>query len=255
LFGFVLVKYSFLELRNKMLIHQIWLQGWKYAPRHIQERVEKNKELWGPSSQVLLWDESRLLALMEAQYKEYIPWYTSLQQVITKCDVARAFILHSYGGIYADCDFDPNPTTIQMFMEEAVTKVTFIGSPWYGCNNFLIASPPKHSFWLEKYIPFIQESLEHPSFFDFVINLFQSTWKVLSSSGPIAVNRLVKTYPQLAQCTSSENEYAYGFHGSKHLSSSSFWYLFKLHRLQQTIMLSLLLLSIVGTFHIIKKLM
>lgn len=234
-----------------MLVHQIWLQGWKYAPPSVKKRVEKNKENWGPQSQVLFWDEARILALLEAQYPSYVSWYVSLQQVITKCDVARAFILHFYGGVYADCDFDPNPVTIHHFVEEANTKVTFIGSPWYGCNNFLIASPPRNAFWLEKYIPSIQQSLQSPSLFDFIMNLFQSTWKVLSTSGPVAIYRLVKQNPSLAQYTSAENEYAYGIHGAK-VSSSSFWYDFQLHRFQQVIMFSLLLLSIVGSVSIIK---
>jgi mannosyltransferase OCH1-like enzyme len=229
-----------------MLVHQIWLQGWKYVPPLVQERVEKNKGRWGPDAQLLFWDEARLLALMEAHYKEYIPWYVSLQQVISKCDAARAFILHFYGGIYADCDFDPNPVTIPSFWQEASTKVTFIGSPWYGCNNFLIASPPRHSFWLENYIPAMKNSLLHPSAMDTVISLFQSTWRILSSSGPVAIYRLIQKYPSKAQSTSSENEYAYGFHGSLEAKGNSLWYEFKQHRLQQIIMFSLLLLSLVG---------
>lgn len=230
-----------------MIVHQIWLQGWKYAPSYIINRVNKNKSLW--NAPVWLWDESRIIHLLETEYPTYLSWFLSLQRVIWKCDVARAFILHHYGGVYADCDFDPNPVTIQYFYEEAKSKVTFIGSPWYGCNNFLIASPPKHVFWLEKYIPFIQESILHPTWFDFFMRLYSSTWIVLATSGPIAINRLIKQNPTLVQHTLTENEYAYGSHGQK----ESTWYLFKYHRLQQIIFSIMFFFALYGIIHFLKK--
>lgn len=230
-----------------MIVHQIWLQGWRYAPASIVERVEKNKAIW--KAPVWLWDEQRILHLIETEYPSYLSWFLSLQRIIWKCDVARAFILHKYGGLYADCDFDPNPATIHFFYEEAKSKVTFIGSPWYGCNNFLIASPPQHSFWLEKYIPAIQDNINHPTLWDFFVRLYSSTWIVLATSGPVAINRLIQQNPHLAQHTLPENEYAYGKHGS----AESHWYLFKLHRRQQIIMAFLVLFASYGLIMFMKN--
>lgn len=230
-----------------MIVHQIWMQGWKHAPLHVVKRVEENRHKWGKDSTVWFWDEARIVALLESKFPEHLTWFLSLQRTISKCDAARAFILHEFGGVYADCDFDPNPNTIQSFAAQASSRVVFIGSPWYGCNNFLIASPRKAKFWLQVFVPSMQTHLHKPLVKDILTSIMWSTWPVLSSSGPVCISRLLQTHPDLAFATHPKTEYAFGFHGHKdstHVQSE--WYEISSHRVQQLSVGVLLLFAFLG---------
>lgn len=193
-----------------------------------------------------LWDETRVLHLIETEFPSLLAWYLSLQLVISKCDAARAFILHAYGGVYADCDFDPNVDAIQSFYRLASDRVVFIGSPWYGANNFLIASPPKAPFWLRVYIPRMKQALESPPLVDVMLGMAWSTWPVLCSSGPVAVSRMLAETPHLAFATPPQTEYVFGFHGTRDKDSNSSWYRFRKHRMQQGVAFLFVLLACVG---------
>ena len=236
-----------------MLVHQLWLQGWKHAPARLRERVEQNRSKWGPASVVWLWDEERVVKLLELQYPEHLEWYLSLQRVISKCDAARAFILHAFGGVYADCDFDPNPDTIESFARLATQRVVFIGSPWYGCNNFLIASAPHAPFWFGAYLPHMKMQLQSPSPYDVFVGMAWSTWPVLSSSGPVALGRLLQKYASWAFATPPHSEFDFGFHGTRTGDSNSSWYRFSVHRQQQALALLLVLLACVGIVSVSMK--
>jgi mannosyltransferase OCH1-like enzyme len=234
-----------------MLVHQLWLQGWKHAPTRLRERVESNRGKWGANSVVWLWDEEKLVKLLELQYPAHLEWYLSLQRVISKCDAARAFILHAFGGVYADCDFDPIPETIESFARLAGQRVVFIGSPWYGCNNYLIASTPYAPFWFGVYLPHIKQQLTSPSTYDMFVSLAWSTWPVMSSSGPVALGRLLKKHASLAFATPPSTEYDFGYHGSRGDDSNS-WYRFSVHRKQQIMALLVLFFACVGVASVSK---
>lgn len=208
-------------------------------PNAIQTRIENNKKNWG-DVEFKLWDEQLIILLLKEFYPTYLHWFVSIQNTISKCDIARAFILHKYGGLYADCDFDPNPQTISEFVTYT-NKVLFIGAPTFGCNNFLIYSPPLADFWFKVYIPRVQESLQKQSVFDIFMYVFMSTWPILSTTGPVQIARLIKQYPNLVTKTPNTKEYYYGYHGkltSKDINST--WYTYRTHVLQKIFALTLL---------------
>lgn len=229
-----------------MLVHQIWLQGWKHAPQHVRHRVGQNSTKWGPTSSVRLWDESSIVQLLEHQMPEWLGWYLGLQRIISKCDAARAFVLYAFGGVYADCDFDPNPDTIESFAKLGHQRVVFVGSPWYGANNFLIASPPQSPFWTNVFLPSMKSALEAPAFADVALSIGWSTWPVLSSSGPVAVARMLRRRPDLAFATPAFTESHFGFHGARGNDFNSSWYRFRSHRVQQVLVLLLCILALKG---------
>ena len=222
------------------------MQGWKRAPERVRLRVGQNTLKWGPDAVIRLWDEASVVQLLEQQFPEWVDWFLGLQRVISKCDAARAFILHAFGGVYADCDFDPNPETIASFSKMGDQRVVFVGSPWYGANNFLIASPPKAAFWLEEFLPSMQDALAAPTLWDIFLSIGWSTWPVLSSSGPVAVARMVARRPDLAFALPGSTEWLYGFHGAQDADSNSSWYKFRAHRVQQLMALLLAVLAFVG---------
>jgi mannosyltransferase OCH1-like enzyme len=236
-----------------MLVHQVWLQGWKHAPDRVRLRVGTNSGKWGPTSTVRLWDETNVVQLIELQYPSYLSWYLGLQRVISKCDAARAFILHAFGGVYADCDFDPDPETIASFAKLGAQRVVFVGSPWYGANNFLISSPQNSPFWTDVFLPTMRDALEYPSMWDIARSIGWSTWPVLSSSGPVAVARMISKRPDLAFALPPDTEFDFGFHGTRDTDSNSSWYRFRAHRIQQLLVLVLLTLACAGMIHLAKE--
>jgi len=85
------------------VIHQMWLQGLRNAPA----RYNLGRESWhhkNPDYKYLFWDEFRISKLLAQSFPQYTRQWHGLDSVIKKCDAARYFILHEYGGVYADLD-------------------------------------------------------------------------------------------------------------------------------------------------------
>lgn len=238
---------------EQMLVHQVWLQGWKHAPERVRNRVSENARKWGETATLRLWDDVAIVQLIQLSFPHHLEWYLGLQRIISKCDAARAFILHEFGGVYADCDFDPNPDTIESFAKLATQRVVFVGSPWYIANNYLIASPPSAAFWMDEYLPKMKQSLDEPCFYDICVSVAWSTWPVMSSSGPVAVGRMLRKRPDLAFALPPSTEYVFGFHGSQGPDTNSSWYRFKAHRVQQIVVLLLVVLACSGLVGLAKE--
>lgn len=85
------------------IIHQMWLQGHEHMPVKYQLSIDSWKTQ-NPGYEHIFWDKSRIECFMERHYPRYLhPWQT-LDKPIKQCDAARYFILHHYGGVYADMD-------------------------------------------------------------------------------------------------------------------------------------------------------
>lgn len=83
------------------IIHQIWLQGFKEAPKEIQKYMKINKKL-NPDFKYEFWNESKIINLM-IKYG-YINTYNEFIYMHQKIDFAKYVILYYYGGIYIDGD-------------------------------------------------------------------------------------------------------------------------------------------------------
>ena len=67
---------------------------------------KKWKELFpAPKYEYKMWTDEDLDALMKNDFPEYYDMYKGYDQNIKRFDIARYFILHKYGGIYADMDY------------------------------------------------------------------------------------------------------------------------------------------------------
>jgi mannosyltransferase OCH1-like enzyme len=74
--------------------------------------------------------------------------YDGYDQHIKRVDMARYFILHRYGGIYADMDFE---CLRNFFHDLPSTRPAVVGSPYVRherTQNSLMSSPPGDPFWL-----------------------------------------------------------------------------------------------------------
>jgi mannosyltransferase OCH1-like enzyme len=101
-----------------------------------------------PDYKYILWTDEDLDAFMKKKYPSYYSMYSNYDKNIKRIDMARYFILHYYGGIYADMDYE----CLHRFDDQLPPdKVSICESPhkkWEKVQNALMASPAGHPFWL-----------------------------------------------------------------------------------------------------------
>ena len=62
----------------------------------------------GMSAHYHLWTSEELEALVCQKYPQYWDVYKNVRYPVMRVDLGRWLILHCYGGLYADCDTEPN---------------------------------------------------------------------------------------------------------------------------------------------------
>lgn len=169
------------------IVHHMWMQGFEYAPVKKDIIIQRT---WGSNVQHLFWDEKSILNLIKTKYSEWLLFFIKIQVLIIKCDIARAFILHYYGGVYADLDIIPTKNHESVFRttdERIIVPSqhlfnTFLSFP----NNNWMACKPNNIWWIESFLPHAQKYLkEGGSFVDaFLMSIF-SNYHVFATAGPI----------------------------------------------------------------------
>ena len=176
-----------------MLIHHLWMQGFEHAPISPQE-IEKLQ--WGEDSQHMYWDESTILQLIQEHYPNWQPLFHRLPMTIMKCDVSRAFILHYYGGCYADIDYIPSPTFSKVLRELPLDRIVLpryfgIGKAMLPNNNIII-SAPGNPLWTQSYLPYVENYLRTGgSWVDSYCSILYPPCYVFAFSGPLALWRSI----------------------------------------------------------------
>jgi drug/metabolite transporter superfamily protein YnfA len=82
-------------------IHQIWLQG--DPPGRFDDNITsltRNHRDWTYH----LWNEQSISKLINKYGSKYYRMWVDYPTLIQKCDAARHFILHAFGGLYVDMD-------------------------------------------------------------------------------------------------------------------------------------------------------
>lgn len=172
-----------------MLIHHMWFQGFEYSP---VSAVEIRKQSWGSDVEHMFWDEAKVMELLREHYPQWITLFKRLPMTILKCDVSRAFILHHYGGGYADIDFKPLPSFADMLKTIPLDGITvpeyFRVGAWRFPSNNLIFCLRGHPYWIDTYLPHVQSYLQHGgSWLIIWMSMLYPPINVFSWTGPIAL--------------------------------------------------------------------
>jgi len=139
------------------IIHQIaleprarpstWPASWK--------RCHASWKRLHPDFDIKLWTDRDLDDFMRTTYPAHHRMYRSYDGYIKRADAARYFLLHHYGGVYADMDYE----CLNRFHDALPEgKVSVVQSPWDNgelYQNSLMASPPGHPFWTEVLVPML----------------------------------------------------------------------------------------------------
>ncbi len=125
---------------------------------------------------------------MKSQYPEYLGLYSTYDENIKRADAFRYFVLHHYGGLYVDLDFEclrpfepllDDAGTCIMGIEPKIHAERLYNRDRLICNA-LMASPPGHRFWSHT--------------IDCLV-AYRGEKDVLDATGPRMLDNAHKTYP------------------------------------------------------------
>lgn len=129
------------------IIHQtaperhLWKPEWKQC----QDTVHKIF----PDFRYKLWSDKDLDQLVKDFFPWFYPVFISYPEQIYRVDAARYMMLYLYGGIYIDMDYEILEN-FYPYLDPSIPSV--VESPFSNnekVQNSLMASPPKHPFWLD----------------------------------------------------------------------------------------------------------
>jgi hypothetical protein len=95
----------------------------------------------------ILWTDFTMRELIQQNYSWFLQEYDDYAHPIQRADSSRYFILHAYGGLYADLDYKP---LVNFWDSLPTTRPGLIESPYKfteSVQNSLMSSPKGHSFW------------------------------------------------------------------------------------------------------------
>ena len=166
----------------------MWLQGFDDAPI---SKTELESRSWGKNVLHMYWTEHRILNLIKKKYPEWVKFYYRIPTLIIKCDISRAFILHAFGGVYADLDILPTSNHFKVFDHLLENKVYVISQSVIGfayANNNWMACCPYNSFWIETYLPNVKSYIENGgNLKDTFLGAILPLYHVFATSGPVAL--------------------------------------------------------------------
>lgn len=131
------------------VVHQLAPKN-KYKWPAIWSKCQKSwkKEFRKPEFSYRIWNDSAMVKFVKQYYPEHYDYYQDLPKKKQRIDMARYFILHRLGGIYADMDYECR----ENFHDRLDTKkANVVESPYKTDSHFqnsLLASPKGNPFWL-----------------------------------------------------------------------------------------------------------
>jgi len=121
-----------------------WPKLWKLCQKTWKEKF--------PTWEYKFWNDDDLENLIKTDYSWFYDTYKGYDQQIKRVDAARCFILHKYGGMYADMDYECVNNFEHIIPSD---KVSIAESPYKHDGrddtethqNALMISPKGHPFW------------------------------------------------------------------------------------------------------------
>jgi UDP:flavonoid glycosyltransferase YjiC (YdhE family) len=136
------------------ILHHTWKDD--QIPDHFRSWYESWRT-YHPDWEFRLWTDGDCRSLIADQYAWFLPIYDAYSEHIKRVDAARYFILHHYGGLYVDLDYealrplDPLLRERQLLLtsEPPVHLQRYAGKLLVNqmISNALMASVPGHPFW------------------------------------------------------------------------------------------------------------
>jgi Glycosyltransferase sugar-binding region containing DXD motif len=180
-----------LALPLPKIIHQQWKTDIIPPGDFSKYHLEWKKLFPEPEYVHMLWTDQSGRKLIEEHYPWFLDAFDGYSLNIQRADSMRYFILHHFGGLYADLDYEPFMNFWDALPND---RVSLIESP-YKVNeqvqNSMMSSPAMDPFWNVTFEILKQRSKSH---------------KVLSSTGPAAMDAaIIAAYPDPVHILPCEN--------------------------------------------------
>ena len=128
------------------ILHQSWKS--KKLPWRWKHTIAAVKR-WHPEWEYRLWDDEMINVYVQEHYPDFYPIFSGFSRNIMRADVMRYILMHDFGGMYCDLDYE----FIRPYAysdSELVLGYEFdrsCGDPVDQIANFVFASVPGHAFW------------------------------------------------------------------------------------------------------------
>jgi mannosyltransferase OCH1-like enzyme len=118
-------------------------------------------------------------------FPDFLETYNSFEYNIQRVDAVRYCILYVKGGFYLDLDYVCNKSfdEIENIIKKPICLIRSANTPSVITNSFMYSNEKYHPFWLEC----IRQMKIKPPFY-----MIGKHLKVMSSTGPIMINRVRK---------------------------------------------------------------
>lgn len=134
-----------------------------------------------PQHTYLMWTDEGIDDFMKTKYSSFYPIFKAYNENIKRFDAFRYFLLYEFGGIYADMDYECVKAFHHVLPAGKVSIAESMHAWDEGYQNALMASPPKHPFWL--YV--IDELIRRKDELD-----------VMYATGPLLVVQAIRDAPK-----------------------------------------------------------
>ena len=126
-------------------------QSWKNdkVPPHLQAWREQMMRVFRAEDgfEHMLWNDETQRNLIKEKYPWFLETYDGYEFGIVRADAARPFILHAYGGLYLDLDYE----VLENFWDRLPSDRPAIIEAYAVMHelhqNSLMSSPKDHEFW------------------------------------------------------------------------------------------------------------
>lgn len=170
------------------IIHQIWFGT--IPNKIVAKKTYKNFKLYrdswknkNPNWYHIEWSKQLCFDLVSKCYPEHLNMYKNYSYVIQRCDIVRYFILHRYGGLYADMDYYCNKSW-DLVLEQYPHDLYLVQTPnsyKHNISNSLMYSKPGHLFW--KHV-FLELELKKD------LNYYSRHLTIIFTTGPGLLNNV-----------------------------------------------------------------
>jgi mannosyltransferase OCH1-like enzyme len=179
----------YLKAQKGRIIHQVWFGTIpnKIKAKQTYKSLKKYRDSWkikNPTWFHVEWNKEICVLLIKNFYVEYEDMFKNYSYEIQRCDAIRYFILHRYGGLYADMDYYCNKSWDEV-LKEYPNDLYLVQTPNRSgeyVSNSLMYSTPENKFW--KYV-FLDLTLHKTCPYYYTRHLV-----IMFTTGPGIINRI-----------------------------------------------------------------
>lgn len=152
-----------------------WHPLWPLCQRTWKEKF--------PDYHYKLWNDQDIDDFIRARFPSFYPSFVGFRYQIHRVDAFRYFLLYEVGGIYADMDYE----CVKPFGDLLPAGKVSIAENMHWPERFqnaLIASPPRHPFWLHVFETLVKNYTQQmdSSYFRGVLNtagpgMLEAAWQ------------------------------------------------------------------------------